>query len=49
MPKYITNSNLRLLTQNLQEEAKGFDQNVFVFPETLKEPTKARVEIKTNK
>ena len=36
MPKYITNSNLRLLTQKLQENAKGFDQNVLVFPETLK-------------
>ena len=36
MPKYITNSNLRLLTQKLQEEAEGLDWNVLVFPETLK-------------
>ena len=36
MPKYITNPNLILLTQKLQEEAKGLDQNVPVFPETLK-------------
>ena len=36
MPKYITNLNLRLLTQKLQENAEGLDQNVSVFPETLK-------------
>ena len=36
MPKYITNFNLRLLTQKLQEEAKGLDHNVLAFPETLK-------------
>ena len=36
MPKYITNSNLLLLTQKLQEEAEGLDQNVLVFSETLK-------------
>ena len=36
MPKYITNSNLILLTQKLQEEAEDLDWNVHVFPETLK-------------
>ena len=36
MPKYITNSNLRLLTQKLQEEAEDLDRNVPFFPETLK-------------
>ena len=36
MPKYITNLNLGLLTQNLQEEAKGLAQNVPIFPEILK-------------
>ena len=36
MPKYITNSNLRLLTQKLQKDAEGVDQNVSVFFETLK-------------
>ena len=36
MSKYITNPNLKLLTQKLQEKAKGLDRNVLVFPETLK-------------
>ena len=36
MLKYITNSNLGLLTQKLQEEAEGLDHNVLVFPETIK-------------
>ena len=36
MLKYITNSNLRLLTQKLQKDAEGVDQNVSVFFETLK-------------
>ena len=36
MLKYFTNSNLRLLTQKLLEEAKGLDWNVPVFSETLK-------------
>ena len=36
MPKYITYFNLILLTQKLQEEAKGLDRNVPIFPETLK-------------
>ena len=36
MLKNITNLNLRLLTQKLQEEAIGLDRNVPVFPETLK-------------
>ena len=35
MPKYITNSNLILLIQKLQEEAEGLDQNVLFFSETL--------------
>ena len=36
LPKYITNPNLRLLTYKLQEEVEGLDQNVIVFPKTLK-------------
>ena len=36
MLKYITNPNLILLTQKLQEEAEYLDRNVPVFPETLK-------------
>ena len=38
MPKYITISNLRFLTQKLllEEEAEGLDWNILVFPETLK-------------
>ena len=36
MPKYITNLNLILLTQKLQDEAENLDWNVPVFPETLK-------------
>ena len=36
MSNYITNFNLILLTQKLQEEAEGFDRNVPVFLETLK-------------
>ena len=36
MPKYITNSNLRLLTQKLKEEAEDLDRNVPFFLETLK-------------
>ena len=35
MPKYITNPNLILLTQKLQEEAEYLDRNVP--PETLKQ------------
>ena len=33
MPNSITNPNLRLQTQKLQEEVEGLDQNVPVFPE----------------
>ena len=36
MLKYITNSNLILLTQKLLEEIKDLNQNVPTFPETLK-------------
>ena len=36
MLKYITNSNLILLTQKLLEEVEDLDQNVLIFPETLK-------------
>ena len=36
MAKYITNPNLRLLTWKLQEAIEDLDQNVPVFPETLK-------------
>ena len=36
MPKYFTNSNLRLLTQELLEEAESLDWNVPVFSKTLK-------------
>ena len=32
MPIYITNPNLILLTQKLQEEVEDLDQNVPVFP-----------------
>ena len=32
MPKYITNPNLILLTQKLQEEVEDLDHNVLVFP-----------------
>ena len=49
MPKYITNPNVILLIQKLQEEVEGLDQNVSVFPKTLKERITACVEIKTNK
>ena len=47
MPKYITNPNLRLLTQKLQEDVEGLDQNVLVFPETLNKHITACVERKT--
>ena len=33
MPKYITNPNVILLIQKLQEEVEGLDQNVPAFPE----------------
>ena len=36
MLKYNTNPNLRLLTLKLQEEVEDPNQNVHVFPETLK-------------
>ena len=36
MPKYITNPNLILLTQMLQEKAENLDLNMPVFPETRK-------------
>ena len=36
MLKYITNSNLILLTQKLLEEVEDLDQNILIFPETLK-------------
>ena len=36
MPNYITNSNLILLTQKLQEEVEGLNRNIPVFPEILK-------------
>ena len=36
MLKYITNSNLILLTQKLLEEVEDLDQNVLIFLETLK-------------
>jgi len=36
MSKYITNLNLRLLTQKLQEETEDLDWNVPVFSKTLK-------------
>ena len=49
MPKYITNPNLRLLTQKLQEKAEGLNQNVPIFPKTLKKSHNACVEIKTDK
>ena len=49
MPNYITNPNLRLLTQKLQEEVEGLDQNAPVFPETLNKHITACVERKTYK
>ena len=49
MPEYITNLNLRLLTQKLQEEVEGLDQNVPVFPETLNKHITVCVEKKTYK
>ena len=49
MPNYNTNPNLRLLTQKLQEEVEGLDQNVPVFPETLNKHIIACVERKTYK
>ena len=36
IPKYITNSNLILLIQKLQEEVEGLNLNVPIFLETLK-------------
>ena len=36
MSNYITNFNLILLTQKLQEEAEVLDWDVLVFPKTLK-------------
>ena len=36
MPNHITHSNIILLTPKLLEEAEDLDQNVPVFPETLK-------------
>ena len=49
MPNYNTNPNLRLLTQKLQEEVEGLDQNVPVFPETLNKHIITCVERKTYK
>ena len=49
MPNYITNPNLRLLTQKLQEEVEGLDQNAPVFPKTLNKHITACVERKTYK
>ena len=40
---YITNPNLRLLTQKLQEEVEGLDQNVPVFPENTQKNTSTHV------
>ena len=42
-PKYNTNPNLRLLTQKLQEEVEGLDQNVPVFPENTQKNTSPHV------
>ena len=49
MPKYITNPNIILLIQKLQEDVEDLDRNVFVFPKTLKEHITTCVEIKTDK
>ena len=49
MPKYITNPNVILLIQKLQEDVEDLDRNVFFFPKTLKEHITACVEIKTDK
>ena len=43
MPKYITNPNLKLLTQKLQEEIEGLDQNVPVFPKNTQKNTSLHV------
>ena len=49
MPKYFTNSNLRLLTQTLQEEVEGLDQNVPIFSEILKRAHQRMSRNKDNK
>ena len=49
MPKYITNPNVILLIQKLQEDVEDLDRNVFFFPKTLKGHITTCVEIKTDK